>query len=210
MTKEEFESISDEAFSYLVSDFAYSARPTERGGYLKSGFARRFVKGELTINFLFGDADSSHLCSVWFDDGIAARVQRRYADRALSVLLSERYPEYAHKSSRDLTDDYSGADAIMEYAALLREFGEDAIAGDYSAFPTLVYLLMYVQTEQLKMPDSGRPIGVFSSLRLAEKAIANRHMAMANHERADGYQIWCFDIDPRWLIQPEAFGLDQQ
>jgi len=195
MTEEEFESISDEAFSYLVSDFGYSARPTERGGLFKSGFVRRFVKGELAINFLFGDVDSSHLCSVWFDDGIADSVQRRHKGRSLRILLLDRYPEYAHKSDRDLTDEYSGADAIMEYAALIREFGEDAIAGDYSAFPTLVYLLMYVPSEELKMQDLGRLIGVFSSLELAEKAIGYRHKAMGNHERIDGYQIWRVDIE---------------
>lgn len=203
MTLEEFEAITDEAFSYLLSDFGYSARPPERGGRFMSGFVRRYVKSGFAIHFLFGDADSSHLCSITFDDGVAERVLRRHMARTLSTLLLDRHPDYVHKSSRDVTDETSAAEAILEYGKLLREFGEDAINGDFSAFPTLVYLLMYVAGKGSTSGDCGQPLGIFSSLDLVETAIANRQESMANHEHIDGYEIWCVDIDPRWLIRPD-------
>ena len=207
MTLEDFEAISDEAFSYLVSDFGYSATSPETAGRFGSGFGRRYVKGDFEICFFYGDVDSSHLCLITFDDGLSEKVQRRHMARSLSILLLDRYPEYTHKTIRDVCSEDGARQAIIEYGALLREFGEDAINGDLSAFPTLVYLLMHFESEELSTQNIGRPIGIFSSLENAETALANRHKAMAGHEHIDGYVISRVDVDPGWLMRPRDFGL---
>jgi hypothetical protein len=64
-----FESVTDEAFSYLVSGFGYTACSPERGDRFGFAVVRRFVKGDLTIGFAFG-GDSENLCSMHFDDGV--------------------------------------------------------------------------------------------------------------------------------------------
>lgn len=200
MTLDDFEAISDEAFSYLVSDFGYSAESPEVSGRFGTGFGRRYSKGNLAIYFLYGDVDSTHLCSITFADGLPERVKRRHMARALSVLLSDRYPEYAHKTTRHITSEDSAKEIIFEYAKLLREFGEDAINGDFSGFPVLVYLLMYFDGNEGRTQDVGRPVGVFSSLKNAETALAIRHRRWANHESIDGYMIMSVDVDSKDLL----------
>ncbi len=202
---EEFEALTDRVFSYLVTDFGYTAMPAEWGGRFDTGLVRNFVRDDLTIGFIFGDADSSHLCSIYFEDGKDRDVRQRYMIRGLSILLLDRKPGYQHKSSRDLTDDDSIIDAISEYALLLKEFGEDAIRGDFSGFPTLVYLLVYTDKKRPAGEEFVRNIGVFSTLELAELALSNRREMMGHIERPNGYEIWRVDVDPKTLIRPEDF-----
>ena len=207
ITLDEFESVTNEAFSFLISGFGYSAIPPARGGRFGSALVRQFVKGKLKIHFGFGDADSEHLCSIVFDDNIAARVaHRRHMTRGLSVLLRDRLPNYRHKTAKDLTHEHSIAEVILEYGSLLRDYGADAVAGDFSAFPTIVYLVVHVAGKRNTL-DIGRPIGIFSSLELAEQGIRNRHAQMQGHEDLDGYEVWSMDIDPAWMIRPADFGL---
>lgn len=206
ITVDEFESVTNEAFSFLISDFGYSAKPPKRGGHFGTALIRKFVKGDLRIHFNFGDADSHNLCSIAFDAGIDAKVHRRHMERTLCILLRDRLPNYRHRTRDDLTDENSIADIILEYGRLLRDYGADAVKGDFSAFPTLVYLLVHVTRKQKKL-DIGRPIGIFSSLELAEKAIINRHEQWRGHEGLEGYEVWSMDIDPAWLTRPADVGL---
>jgi hypothetical protein len=136
ITVDEFELITNEAFSFLISDFGYSAKPPKRGGHFGTALIREFVKGDLRIHFIFGDADSNSLCSIAFDDGVDARVHRRHMPRTFSILLRNRFPNYRHRTKDDLTHEGSIADVILEYGRLLRDYGTDAIKGDFSAFPT--------------------------------------------------------------------------
>jgi hypothetical protein len=206
ITVDEFESVTNEAFSFLTSDFGYSAKPPKRGGHFGTALIRMFVKGNLKIHFSFGDADSNDLCSIAFNDGIDAKVRRRHMERTLSILLRDRLPSYRHKTSDDLACGNLVADIILEYGRLLRDYGADVVKGDFSAFPTLVYLLVHVASKQ-KALDIGRPVGIFSSLELAEKAIINRHEQVRGYEGCKGYEIWSMDIDPARLIRPADFGL---
>lgn len=206
MTVDEFASITDDAFSFLISEFGYSAKPPARGGRFGTGLVREFVKGDLRIVFIFGNADSNRLCSIAFEDGsINARVQHHHMQRTLSVLLMDRLPDYRQKTREDLTHENAFADIILEYARLLKDYGADAVRGDFSAFPTLVYLLVYVPDR--KEPGIARPIAILSSPEVAEKAMTNRHGQMRGHEELEGYEVWSMDTDPLWLMRPEAVGL---
>ena len=40
LRRTDFEAVTDDAFSFLLTDHAYAAYPAEAGGYLGSGFLR--------------------------------------------------------------------------------------------------------------------------------------------------------------------------
>lgn len=187
-----FESITDKAFDFLVSDFGYQAEPAKRSGLFKAGFLRRFECEGRAISMLFADVDSPYVCQIFFNDGLDAGL-RQYRTRSLAVLLENRFPDYVHKSLNSLSESYSAADAISEYAALLHSYGADVVEGDFSAFPPLVYLLNYVE-EKYENANFVRPIGIFSTLDNVAQAIEKRRQVFAEHEDPDGYRIWRMDI----------------
>ena len=135
MALDDFDELTDEASGFLQVDFGYQATPTKIGGRFNTACVREFVRKDLRIILVVGDADSSHFCSVLFDRGIDAKVdstQDRYGD--LVRLLAKRRPDFDPPSLRDLPTRNSQIEAIRNYALLLRDFARDEIDGDLSAF----------------------------------------------------------------------------
>lgn len=195
---DDFQKVTDEAFSFLTVDHSYTACAAERGGYLESGFVRRFVRAPFEIGIVFGDADSQHLCSVGFRDDIGQNiVERSYMERGLLTLLAQRHPAFAHPTRSDLSDELTPEDVIRQYAELLREYAIDIVEGDYSAFPPLMYVLHHVD-RQFPTRAVRRFIGIYSTYDRAMAAIGDRSMKPGFSQRSDGFEIW--------RVQPDGYG----
>lgn len=194
----DFERVTDEAFSFLSVEHSYAAYPAERGGHLGSGFVRRFTRASYEIGILFGDADSHHLCSVWFRDDVGQDiVERSYVQRGLVTLLAQRYAKFAHPTRADLSDEMTPEDVIRRYAGLLRTYAGDIVQGDFSAFPTLLYVLHHVD----RLFPTGavrRFLGIYTTYDQATAAIEDRSLKRGFSERLDGFEIW--------RVQPDGYG----
>lgn len=195
---EDFQRVTDEAFSFLTVDHAYTACSAERGGHLGSGLVRRFARASYEIGILFSDADSHHLCSVWFRDDVGQKiVERSYMERGLVTLLARRYPALVHPTRSDLSDDVTPEVVIRQYADLLQKYAIDIVQGDFSAFPSLMYVLHHVDR---KFPTRAvrRFLGVYSTYAGAMAAIEDRSTKRGFSDRRDGFEIW--------RVQPDGQG----
>lgn len=194
MNLSDFERVTDSAFSFLIAGHAYTALPAERGGRF-GGYVRRFVRDSYEIGLMFGDADSSHLCAVWFRDDIGQNiVQHNYMQRGLFGLLASRHPTFVHPTRADLSEEVTPESVIVKYAESLKRYAIDVVKGDFSAFPTLIYVLHHVDR---KFP--GRPVrrllGLYSSYDMTTAAIADRQSKNGFADRADGFEIWRMQVN---------------
>jgi hypothetical protein len=197
LSLDDFQKVTDEAFSFLMVDHLYTAYPAERGGRF-GGFVRRFTRASYEIGIIFGDADSQHLCSVWFRDDVGQKiVESSYMGRDLVTLLARRYPTFAHPTTNDLSDAMTLEVVIRQYADLLRKYAIDIVEGDFSAFPSLMYVLHHVDR---KFPARAvrRFLGIYSTYERATAAIEERSMKPGFSERLDGFEIW--------RVQPDGYG----
>lgn len=103
----------------------------------------------------------------------------------------------------DITEDEFESATDDAFSYLVSDFGYPACSpkrGDRFGLA----LARRFATQQV-----GRPIGIFSSLELAERAIKNRHKATQHLKRVDGYEIWRMDIDPPVHLRPADLGLSK-
>jgi len=126
----DFGKVTDDAFSFLTVAHGYAASPVERGGYLGSGFLRRYMRDSHQIAVCFGDADSHHLCRVSFRVDIGGKA----GERSLAELLDRRYPEFVHPTQADLSKELTPEAIIREYAELVHKYAMDVVEGDLTGF----------------------------------------------------------------------------
>jgi hypothetical protein len=191
----DFERVTDEAFSYLSADYGYTASPAERGGIFGSGFLRRFVRGSCEIAVCFGDADSQHLCTVGFRDDVGQDIaERSYTSRGLVTLLAQRHPAFVHPTRADLSGELTPGSVVAQYGSLLRDYAIDVIEGDFSAFPTLMYVLHHVDR---KFPERAvrRFLGIYSAYEAVTEAVEDRRTKPGFAQRSDGFEIWRVQLD---------------
>lgn len=195
LTLEDFGSLTDDEFAFLSNDHSYEPLPAERGGLFGSGFVRRYVRGNCEIGVCFGDADSHHLCVIWFNDELNQDIAKRgYVSRELSTLLAERNAGFVHPTRQDLSTGATPRSVVAQYAKMLKEFASDVIEGDYSPFPTLVYVLHHVDS---KLPggEVRRLLGVYSTYENATGAIEERRSKRGFRKRQEGFELWRVQLD---------------
>ena len=135
MALDDFDDLTDEAFAYLQEDFGYRATPTKIGGRFNTACVREFVREDLNIVLVVGDADSSHFCSIVFVEKFNAIEGYESHDyHYLSTLLISRQPDFSPPSVSDLPTRDSQVEAIRTYAALLRDCACKEVSGDLSSF----------------------------------------------------------------------------
>ncbi|WP_323847442.1 hypothetical protein, partial [Microbulbifer magnicolonia] len=118
-------------------------------------------------------------------------------ERGLETLLARRYPTFAHPTRNDLSDEMTPEIVIRQYADLLRKYAIDIVKGDFSAFPSLMYVLHHVDR---KFPTRAvrRFLGIYSTYEGATAAIEDRSTKQGFSERLDGFEIW--------RVQPDGYG----
>jgi hypothetical protein len=193
MNPSDFERVIDRAFSFLTAEHAYTALPFESSRY--GGYVRRFVRDSFEIGLMFGDADSHHLCEIWFRDDIGQKiVERSYVERGLFGLLEQRQPSFVHPTRADLSNEVTPESVIVKYAEALKCYAIDVIKGDFSAFPTLTYVLHHVDRKFPARPVR-RLLGLYSTYDMMTAAIKDRLGKQGFAERADGFEIWRVQVD---------------
>ena len=131
----------------------------------------------------------------WFHDDVGQNIaERSYMDRGLVTLLARRYPAFAHPTRADLSGDMLPEDVIRQYADLLRRYAIDIVQGDFSAFPTLMYVLHHVD-RKFTTRAVRRFLGIYSTYERAIAAIEDRSIKRGFSERLDGFEIWRVDPD---------------
>ena len=193
MNSSDFERITDRAFSFLTAKYSYVALPFESSRY--GGYIRRFARDSFEIGLMFGDADSHHLCTIWFRDDVGQNiVEHSYMERSFFGLLQQRQPTFVHPTRADLSNAVTPESVIVKYAEALQCHAVDVIKGDFSAFPTLMYVLHHVDR---KFP--GRPLrrllGLYSTYDITTAAINDRLGEQGFAERADGFEISRVQVD---------------
>jgi hypothetical protein len=190
-----FEAVTADAFSFLLANHAYAACPVEPGGHLGSGFLRRFIRGSCEIGVCFGDADSQRLCTVSFRDDVGQNIaERSYKARELSTVLAARHPTFSHPTRADLSAELTPEAIVRQYAELVRRYAADVVAGDFSVFPRLMYVLHHVDHKR----DVRRLLGIYSTYERVMAAIEDRRVKPGFAERVDGFEIW--------RMQPDSYG----
>jgi hypothetical protein len=191
----EFEQLTDQHFGFLSAEHSYEPQPPQRGGRFGTAFIRSYVRGNLEIGVSFGDVDSHHLCSIWFNDDLNEEIARRsYKVRDLSQLLASRNPSFDHPTAQDLSGNAAADSVIARYGTLLRDFAVDLLRGDYSAFPKLVYALHHID-RHFPGGEVHRFLGVYSTYEQALAAIAERQNKRGYVERLDGFELSKVDLD---------------
>jgi hypothetical protein len=111
-----------------------------------------------------------------------------------SGFLCSGIPRFAHPTRAELSNEVTPESVIAKYAESLEGYALDVVKGDFSAFPTLIYVLHHVDR---KFP--GRPVrrllGLYSTYDLTTAAIDDRLRKNGFAERADGFEIWRVQVN---------------
>ena len=198
MTREDYDRILEEAFSFLIAEFGYSSQPARTGGGLfGSGLHKTFTRGRQTIALLVGDADSQLFCNVFFSDGDDMQVEpsrRLYRQRTLGFLLMRKGVDFNVAGTGSPASDATVKEALVAVGNLVKEHAIDVVDGDFSAFPELVYAVHHVD-RRYPTGEVRRLIGVYSSFSEATKAISERLTQPGFVVRQDGFEVGCVELN---------------
>src|SRR5678816_2351797 len=142
MTREDYDRILEEAFSFLIAEFGYSSQPARTGGGLfGSGLHKTFTRGRQTIALLVGDADSQLFCNVFFSDGDDMQVEpsrRLYRQRTLGFLLMRKGVDFNVAGTGSPASDATVRVVLVGVGRLVQGCGVGVVAGALSCLASFV------------------------------------------------------------------------